>query len=182
MLRLNRIITYTVFLITLSVQASGAQSDSAWVSDTFHRGAFKLAEPRRVSDIVISADDFKVVQIAAENLAADLERVTGIKPAVRNDPNNLHDHVVFAGTLGQSSFIDLLVAQQKLDVTGLRGKWESFLITTVPNPVPGVSMGLVIAGSDRRGSAYGIFELSEAIGVSPWYWWADVTPRHRESL
>jgi hypothetical protein len=182
MLRLNRIITYAVFLTTLSVQASAVQTDSAWVSDTFHRGAFKLAEPRRVSDIVISADDFKVVQIAAENLAADVERVTGIKPAVRNSQNDLHDHVVFAGTLGKSSFIDSLVAQQRLDVTQLRGQWESFLITTVPNPVPGVSLGLVIVGSDRRGTAYGIFELSEAIGVSPWYWWADVTPPHRESL
>jgi len=131
---------------------------------------------------VVSADDSRVVQIAAENLAEDVQRVTGKKPVVRNDVNSLQGYVVFAGTVGKSSFVDSLVSQGKLDVTQLRGQWESFLITTVASPVPGVSMGLVIAGSDRRGTAFGIFELSEAIGVSPWYWWADVTPRHRESL
>lgn len=171
-----------MFLFALSGHTSGFQRDGAWVRDAYRSGDFKLAERTRVSDIVVSAEDFKVVQIAAENLAADVQRVTGKKPTVRNDTNGLRGHVVFAGTVGKSSFIDSLISQGKLDANQLRGKWESFLITTVANPVPGVSMGLVIAGSDRRGTAFGIFELSEAIGVSPWYWWADVTPRHRESL
>ena len=176
--RLNRIFICVVFLITLSGHATAQK----WVRDAYRIGDFKLAERTRVADIVVSADDFKVVQIAAENLAADVQRVTGNKPLVRNNVDGLRGHVVFAGTLGKSSLIDSLVSQRKLDVAQLRGKWESFVITTVANPVPGVSLGLVIAGSDRRGTAFGIFELSEAIGVSPWYWWADVTPRHRESL
>ncbi|HEX8118536.1 MAG TPA: glycosyl hydrolase 115 family protein, partial [Pyrinomonadaceae bacterium] len=58
----------------------------------------------------------------------------------------------------------------------------SFIITTVREPVPGVPQGLVIVGSDRRGTAYGLYELSKAAGVSPWYWWADVAPAHRDSL
>ena len=186
MLRLNslmhRIIICFAFLIILNGPTSGVPKDTPWIHDIYQRGDFQLADRPNVSDILVSAEDFKVVQIAAENLAADVERVTGKKPVVRNDANGLHGHVVFAGTIGKSSFVDSLVSQGKLDVSQLRGQWESFLITTVSNPLPGVSMGLVIAGSDRRGTTYGIFELSEAIGVSPWYWWSDVTPRHRDHL
>ena len=79
------------------------------------------------------------------------------------------------GTLGQSPLIDRLVTDGRLEARQIRGKWESFLITTVDG-------SLVIAGSDRRGTAYGVFELSQAIGVSPWYWWADVAPAHRDNL
>ena len=65
---------------------------------------------------------------------------------------------------------------------GIAGQWESFIIQVVPEPLLGVASGLVIAGSDKRGTIYGIYDLSEEIGVSPWYWWADVTPRHRDAL
>jgi hypothetical protein len=67
-------------------------------------------------------------------------------------------------------------AAGKLDTVGVAGKWESAVLQAVANPVPGVTRALVIAGSDRRGTVYGIYELSQRIGVSPWYWWADVTP------
>jgi hypothetical protein len=182
MLNFKHTLICLALLITGGVQTRAVQTETVWVRDVYHRGDFKLAERTRVAEIVVAAEDFKVVQIGAENLAEDLQRVTANKPVVHSDTSSVRGHVVFAGTLGQSSFIDSLVSQRKLDVAELRGKWESFLITTVANPVPGVTLGLVIAGSDRRGTAYGIFELSEAIGVSPWYWWADVTPRHRERL
>jgi hypothetical protein len=89
---------------------------------------------------------------------------------------------VIVGTLGHSALIDALVASGKFDAQGLRGKWESFLLQVVENPVPGVARALVIAGSDKRGTIYGVYELSEQIGVSPWYWWADVPVPHRGSL
>ncbi len=78
--------------------------------------------------------------------------------------------------------IEYLVTSKKLDISGMAGAWESFVVATVLDPLPGVKRGLVIAGSDRRGTAYGVFTLSEAIGVSPWNWWADVVPRHRNAL
>src|SRR5262245_45545030 len=111
---LNRTIICIAFLIALAGQARAVQSDG-WVRDSYRRGDFKLAERTRVADIVVSADDFKVVQIAAENLSADVERVTGRKALVRFDDKDLHGHVVFAGTLGKSSLIDSLVNQRKLD-------------------------------------------------------------------
>ena len=156
------------FLITLGGSTFALQTEAGWISDVYSRGDFRLAERANVADIVVAAEDFKVVHIAAENLAADVQRVTGKQPSLRSDGNNLRGHVIFADTLGKSSFVDSLVRNGKLDVAQLRGKWESFLITTVTNPMPGVSLGLVIVGSDRRGTAFGIFELSEAIGVSPW--------------
>jgi hypothetical protein len=168
-------------------------ADSAWVSDHDQDGAFPLApkiDNRSVPlAIRYSEQDFKVVSIAAQALANDINSVTGQKPIVWTDqtpitmiPSNIN---IYIGTLGHSSLIDGLVASGQLDVSAIKDKWESFLITTIPNPNPGLGSRyrlLVIAGSDRRGTAYGAFELSQAIGVSPWYWWADVTPAHRDNL
>ena len=75
-----------------------------------------------------------------------------------------------------------MVKSGKLNADAISGKWESFIITTIANPLPGVDQALVIAGSDKRGTIYGIYEISEQIGVSPWYWWADVPPQHHENL
>jgi Glycosyl hydrolase family 115/Gylcosyl hydrolase family 115 C-terminal domain len=156
---------------------------SSWVKDDYRRGDFKLVHGARPADILVAPEDFKVVQIAANDLSADVERVTGKRPALRTTAAaNLSDHAVMVGTLGRSPFVEKLVRDGKLDVIRLRGQWESFLIATVSNPLPGVRMGLVIVGSDRRGTAYGVYELSQAIGVSPWYWWADAQPARRARL
>ncbi|MEP6961621.1 MAG: glycosyl hydrolase 115 family protein, partial [Acidobacteriota bacterium] len=116
---------------------------------------------------------------AVRDLQADINRVTSLTPALVNDTR---PHMVLIGTLGKSPLIDGLARTGKIEVDGIRGKWESFLIQTVANPLPGVESALVIAGSDKRGTIFGIYDLSEQIGVSPWYWWADVTPEHRASL
>nr|XP_036578602.1 immunoglobulin i-set domain-containing protein [Colletotrichum truncatum]KAF6785897.1 immunoglobulin i-set domain-containing protein [Colletotrichum truncatum] len=82
--------------------------------------------------------------------------------------------VVIAGTIGHSKFIDDLVKAQKLNVSEVEGEWEAFVSQLVEEPIPGCSRALVIAGSDPRGTIYGIYDVSEQIGVSPWYFWADV--------
>jgi hypothetical protein len=89
---------------------------------------------------------------------------------------------VIVGTLGKSQVIKDLIASGKIDVSEVQGKWETFLIKAVSNPVPGVDRGLVIAGSDRRGTIYGLFDISENMGVSPWYWFADAHPRKQSAL
>jgi len=144
--------------------------------------AFTLASSKGVASIYLDANDFPVVQLAAEAFAGDVQDVTGSKPTVLSSAPSVARSAVFVGTFGKSRLIDDLVARKKLDVNGIRGKWETFSITTVENPVPGVAQGLVIVGSDRRGTAYGIFSLSESIGVSPWVWWADAKPTHRDTL
>ena len=171
-----------VFLIVLSALPGAAASEGSWVTTEYRRGDFKLVSGLRAADILVSPNDFKVVHIATENLALDVQRVTGQRPSLKADTTNLSAQMVLIGTLGNSAVIDRLIQNGKVDVDRLRGQWESFLIATVPNPFPNVSLGLVIVGSDRRGTAYGVFELSQAIGVSPWYWWADVTPGHKDNL
>ncbi len=113
------------------------------------------------------------------DLATDVEAVTGQRPTIIHEQPATRE-VVLVGTLGRSSLIDRLVAGGRVDVADLRGKWESFVITAVANPFPGVERALVIVGSDKRGTIYGAYELSEQLGVSPWYWWADVPPQKRK--
>jgi hypothetical protein len=111
-----------------------------------------------------------------------MERVTGHKPALQHDPAKLSGQTVIVGAIGHSPLIDQLIAAGKFDASGVTGQWETCRIAVVPHPLPNVDSALVIAGSDRRGAAYGVFDLSQAIGVSPWYWWADSTPVHQDSL
>ena len=95
----------------------------------------------------------------------------------------LHDtDAVLIGTIGKSAVIDDLIRRHKLDVSGIAGKWESAISTIVDRPMPGIRRALVIAGSDKRGTIFGIYDLSEQIGVSPWYWWADVRVPHQDAL
>jgi len=160
-----------------------ALGQNPWVTDKAGPGNFAFVAEDRAVDLVIAPEDFKVVAIAASDLAADVERVTGKHPAVRTEvTGDLAGPVVLIGTLGKNPLIDGLVASGKLDVSALRGQWETFLITTVVEPFPGVPQALVVVGSDRRGAAYGVYELSQAIGVSPWYWWADVTPEKKGAI
>src|SRR5713226_5357702 len=172
----------TLLLASFVCSTNWGASDSSWVKSVYRKGDFQLVHGGRAADILVAPEDFKVVQIAAAALTEDVERVTGKKSTLRSGATGLSAHAVIVGTLGKSSVIEALVQTRKLDVTSLRGRWESFLIATVPNPLPNVAMGLVIVGSDRRGTAFGVFELSQTIGVSPWYWWADVTPKHQVNL
>jgi hypothetical protein len=78
--------------------------------------------------------------------------------------------------------VDAIVKDSKLDVSRIRGKWESYIIATLDRPLPNVRSALVIIGSDRRGTAFGVYEVSQMIGVSPWHWWADATPERKTDL
>lgn len=89
---------------------------------------------------------------------------------------------VIVGTIGHSRWIDRLVEEGKLDISTIQGGWERFIVRTIEHPFDGVKRAIVVAGSDRRGTAYGVFSISEAIGVSPWYWWADVPVVHRDAV
>lgn len=170
----------TAFFPSLAHTADVSQPT---VAEDFRAGDFKLVFDKSAAAISTDGADFKVVQIAAQNLAADVERVSGIKPAISEGNPQPCECAVFIGTLGKSALIDGFVRAGKLPAAKkIAGQWESHIIATVPDPAPGVKLGLVIAGSDRRGTAYGVFTLSEAIGVSPWYWWADVPPQHRDAL
>jgi len=109
----------------------------------------------------------KVVHIATELLQRDAKAVLDIK--LTNNAQNPH---VIIGTIGQSSLLDKYLHE----VASIHGKHEAFILKVLDDG------RLVIAGSDKRGTAYGILELSRLLGVSPWEWWADATPEERETF
>lgn len=153
-----------------------------WNCGAFRVGDFKLYDRGLVAPILFDEADFEVVRIVARHFAADVERVTGHIPDTAISPYHLSGHVVIAGTLGHSRWIDALVEDGKVVTADLIHLPESFVLQVVDNPFPDINTALVIAGSDRRGTAYGIFEVSKQIGVSPWYWWADVPTTRRECV
>ena len=123
--------------------------------------AFCLTDQK--GTIVYDQNDWKGVHLAIDNLKKDLEKVTGRQ-----------DFPIVVGTLGKSAAIDKM-AKKVPAIKQLKGKTEMFVITTVKDQ-------LVIAGSDKRGTIYGVYELSQQIGVSPWYDWADVPVEKHANL
>lgn len=142
---------------------------------------FALAQPGAVAPLHAAANEWPGVLRAARDLQADIERVTGHAPALATSAPSGRE-VVLLGTVGHSALIDDLIARDKLDVSAIRGRWEAFQLEVIEQPLPGVDRALVIAGSDKRGTIYGLYEISARIGVSPWYWWADVPVARRAAL
>ncbi|SNC61231.1 Glycosyl hydrolase family 115 [Hymenobacter gelipurpurascens] len=153
-----------------------------YVSAKKGKGSFALAASGKTAPLFVSAQDWAGVQRAAKDLQADINRVTKLQPTLTTDQAPKGKEVVLIGTLGKSPLIDQLVQSKKLDVSGIAGKWEVSLVQVVEKPMPGIDRALVIAGSDKRGTIYGIYEVSRQIGVSPWYWWADVPVKEQKSL
>jgi Glycosyl hydrolase family 115/Gylcosyl hydrolase family 115 C-terminal domain len=171
--------------VVLAVSSASASAGALSLKDAVSTPAdFPIVVDGRAADILADKADAEVVRIAADLLAGDVERVTGVKPKVSDSAlaGQKTEPVIVIGTLGKSALINDLVKRGKLDVKSIEGKWESFVIVAVKDPFPGVVSALAIAGSDRRGTAYGALSLSEAIGVSPWEWWADVAPQPRKTL
>jgi len=138
------------------------------------KNSFRIASQGQAATIDVDPKDWEGVLRAANDLASDITKVSGgtsrVGTTLKPNPKG-----IVAGTIGRSELIDRLVAEGKLDVSGIKGKWESFVIQTVDG-------NLVVAGSDKRGTIYGIYDISEKIGVSPWYWWADVPVKKSAAL
>ena len=122
-------------------------------------------------EIYMDANDCRGVSYAANALVKDIRNVSGFQATITSN----RKATILVGTIGHSAAIDQLVKQKRINGNLLKGKREKFIITVVDNQ-------LVIAGSDRRGTIYGIYELSQQMGVSPWYDWADVPVEHHDSI
>jgi glycosyl hydrolase family 115 (putative glucuronidase)/glycosyl hydrolase family 115 len=162
-------------------QISSPTRDS-YIATSAGSSRFALAAGGQSAPIFVSPADFPGVLRAARDLQVDIGRVTGKPPTLTVDSLPNGRTVVIAGTLGRHAAIDRLVREGKLDVRGLAGKWETFVVQIVPKPRRGIDQALVIAGSDKRGTIYGIYDVSTHIGVSPWHYWADVPVRTQPAL
>jgi hypothetical protein len=148
----------------------------------YTEGSFAISGASGVAAIAVDPGDYAGVLRAAADLRDDVHRVTGKMPLIVRGEGSPAEATIIVGTLGKSKLIDALVESGKIDVGQIAGKWETFLIQVVPKALPGIANALVVAGSDKRGCIYGIYEISERMGVSPWYWWADVPVRHEGTL
>ncbi|MEO5714479.1 MAG: glycosyl hydrolase 115 family protein [Luteolibacter sp.] len=180
---ISRFFLIAVLLVLPRLQADPnlGLSENLVVSENPPAGSFPLVSNGVAAPLWLAANDWPGVRRAAGDLQTDVQRVTSLTPALSTAGGAPSAKPVIIGTVGKSALIDSLIASGKLDAADLTGRWESFVITTVAQPFPGVDQALVIAGSDKRGTIYGIYELSAQLGVSPWYWWADVPAKTRTS-
>ena len=145
----------------------------------FKQGDLLLNANNRV-EIYMDTNDCKGVSYATHALLKDIKSVSGATATLTSDAGFLKKTdtarpAILVGTIGHSAAIDQLVKQKRINGNLLKGKREKFIITLIDGQ-------LVIAGSDRRGTIYGIYELSQQMGVSPWYDWADVPVEHHDSI
>ena len=160
-------------------------------------GGFPLVTDQGTAVFIVDEGDAEVVGTVARCVIHDLKTVTGRQPSLLTAASLPHllkrkegathnvslsfgegwgEAPVIAGTIGQSAIIDDLIANGKVDTTGLTGEWEAYALQLVQQPAEGIAQALVIMGGTPRGTAYGLFEISRRIGVSPYVWWADVEP------
>ena len=170
------------FLLFILTGVASSQTGRLKISMLKESGCFTISSGGGSAQLLISEKEDPGVIRAFKDLQLDIKTVTGNLPLMSVDKTRSHAAVIIVGTIGKSPLIEDLVKRRKITVDDISGKWESFIIQVVDKPFPGVEKGLVIAGSDKRGSIYGIYEISGAIGVSPWYWWADVPAKKSKEL
>ena len=149
----------------------------AWLGVMAQTKQFCIAKDGKAATIVVDENDWKGVLRAANDLSDDVRKVTGTASEVKTITSNIFPLTsdIIVGTIGKSKAIDRLIKQKKLDVKKIKGHWEGYCIDVVDG-------NLVIAGNDKRGTIFGIYEISRRIGVSPWYWMADAPIVHKDEL
>ena len=159
----------------LPVLAAGAVDFPGITEARTAPGRFPLIERGVPAAVVTDPADAKGIRIAAQTLREDFARVCGQEAPAAGS------RAILAGSV-DSPLIRGLAEQGLVDLSGLQGQYESYFISTLGRKVPGYEDALVIVGADMRGTIYGLYEISGQIGVSPWYFWADVPVRHQEDL
>jgi len=140
-----------------------------------HPAAAETIDLRRAT---IVTDGDPTVQAAAAMLAEDLGALGAAVPAITGDLARCTETCILIGRQ-ESPLIRRTAEAGGVDLSVLEGGWERYVRVGMR---AGARRILMIAGSDRRGAAYGVTDLSRALGVSPWSWWADVTPRRRATI
>jgi hypothetical protein len=175
------VILLVIALFSLANHAFALTTNS-FVSPKGSRGSFAIVAKGQAASILVATNDWPGVIRVAKDLQTDIARVSGANAMLTHDTAKLGKQAILIGTIGRSPLIDRLVREKKIDVSGVAGQWEAALVQVVANPLPGLDHALVIAGSDKRGTIYGVYEISEQMGVSPWHWFADVPPKQHKQL
>ncbi|MDZ7288780.1 MAG: glycosyl hydrolase 115 family protein [candidate division KSB1 bacterium] len=178
----NRFALLFVGFVQAVSQPVFAFNDVSYISTKNGKGYFPLSVSSKSAPLYASSQDHPGVLRVLKHLQADIARVTNAPPEISTDKLPAAKEIVLIGTLGRNPVIDALVQDKKLDVNGIAGKWEAFLIQVIEKPLPNLDRALIIAGSDKRGTIFGMYDLAAQIGVSPWYWWADVPVKKKSKI
>lgn len=165
-----------LLIVLIIVLPQQGFSQELQVSSQPNALGFPLVGKNNTATLVIDSLDHAGVKIALGNLQKDISLVTDKTPNISFRRNG--EHNVFIGSLDHSSLIQNLIKEYHIDVSAIQGKWEAYIITTLP----GKPENMIVIGSDKRGTIFGIYELSKQIGVSPWNWWADVPTTKKKQL
>lgn len=126
--------------------------------------------------------DYNGLRLVANSFVEDINLVAGVIPEVKTTVNELKETVIITGSIGNNDIIDSLISKGTIDVISIKDKRECYKIQVIENPLEGVDKAIVIVGSDKRGTIYGIYRISELIGISPWVYFADVMPARKSEI
>lgn len=161
---------------------SAQLSAQTFLTTKKENASFTISDHLQTASLVVDEQDHWLVQKTVSFFQTDIAAVTGRTPAIYNQVQQAGKNIILAGSMDQSPLIKALISNQKINTESIKGKWEAYQVQVIKQPFPGVENALVIVGSDRRGTAFGVLELSKQIGVSPWYWWADVPVKKQMAL
>ena len=167
-----------LLFVVAAIYLSHSLCAQQWVNDKSTSNSFAISS----SAICTDQNDFILVQRAASFLQNDMEMITGKRPELITSLPASAKSIILIGTIDKSSLIQQLIRQKKINVDKIKGKWDAYQVQAISNPFKGIENALVIIGANKRGAAYGTFELSQQSGVSPWYWWADVPVKKKTAL
>ena len=143
---------------------------------------FEMASQSQVASFLVEEAAYSGVKKIIQKVAKDIELVTNQLPDIKEKLYEDNSHVILVGTLGKSQWLETLENKGMMDFSMVRGKREVYQIAMIKQPFESIKEALVICGSDKRGTIYGLFQLSEWIGVSPWVYWGDVRPEHKKQV
>jgi hypothetical protein len=180
-LTVYKVLIRLVFAVLFSAASLCNVSAQSYITQLNTDNNLLLANKTGAAAIYLEQNEAEGLRLAVHNLQQDIYKVSQQRSQIIEQivPS---DTLIIVGTLKNSAIIKQLVSSGKIELTELQGQWEAFQIQTVSDPLPDVKQALVIVGSDMRGAIFGVYDLSEEIGVSPWYWWADVPVKQTDSL
>ncbi len=165
----------TFMLLSLHVQAQ--------IEVTSHKGqGFSIVSEGSAATLYVSPKESETVRKVAQLFTDDIRRVTGVETAPCVSADAKGRNVIIVATIGNNKLVDKLITNRRIDAAKIRGGWEQYAISVVDNPQKGIDKALIVVGSDKRGAAYGLLSVSEKMGVSPFYWWADVPVNHSSEV
>ena len=191
-----RCLLYLILFSLISIQCSNTQESSnnykkvespgqrldSYITTQDDCHCFPICSEEKTTPIIISAEDYHGIELVTKLFQDDIQKVTGKLPELYIDKLPEAKEIIIVGSIDKNPIIKTLIDNGTLIVNDINGKWETYIIEVVENPFPEVERALVIGGSDKRGTIFGMFDVSAEIGVSPWYYWADVPIKTKDKV